>query len=195
MEATSGGCHTSRLRARGVLHSCLEQVHSNHEKGLRKEKSQRTEGNCTLTFACSFLSRLFRDRVLMRRCKQQTLGSFKGRQRSVFHDGTLCESGKEAPVSQRRSRSRLFAEGTKGGEAKEPPQGERSTAPLPLSAQVASLPIQRVRWRSSLKGDKLRDAVSTSKLQQDQAATRLQAAARGRLARKLRMAHFAASEQ
>ena len=47
----------------------------------------------------------FSEQFLLRRCKQQTCSSFKGRQRSVFHDGT-CESGKEAPLSQ-RSRSKL----------------------------------------------------------------------------------------
>ena len=56
------------------------------------------------------------EQLLLRRCKQQTCSSFKGRQRSVFHDGTF-ESGKEAPLSQRRL---------------------RSTLPLPLQVQLPS---------------------------------------------------------
>ena len=125
----------------------------------------------------------------MRRAKEATR-TRRGRQRSVFLDGT-CESGKEAPLSH-RSRSRLSTEAMSESDAKEPLQRESSAAPL---KQATSLPIQRVRRRSSLKGDKLRDVVSMSKLHQERAATRLQAAARGRIARKLKLARFAASEQ
>ena len=95
----------------------------------------------------------------------------KGRQRSVFQDGTLV------------------------GFARERPERDRSSKMLPLSARETSVPIQRVRRSASLTGDKLRDVVSMAKLHQEKAATRVQAAARGKLVRNLTLTRLAASEQ
>ena len=82
------------------------------------------------------------------------------------------------------------------GMNKERPERQRSTAPLPLSSHETSVPIQRVRSRASLAGVEQRDVASiATKLQQEKAAKRLQAATRDKLVRSLKLTRLAATEQ
>ena len=64
-----------------------------------------------------------------------------------------------------------------------------------LSAQPTSLPIRRVRRGASLNGKKLQRLVSTRRSHEEKAATRVQAAARGKLIRTLKLTRLATAEQ
>ena len=112
-----------------------------------------------------------------------------GRKRSVFQDGTEMSVATESPESHRLT-SRL----PRPSQLPSPLAGAPGQQLSP-SARSTSLPIRHVRRGAALTGEKLPHALLTAELHKERAATRVQAAMRGRLIRNLRLTRLAAAEQ